>query len=178
MTIQRSVSLAVAVLGVAVAATVDAAGPAEGINVTIVNPPTQPLPVTGTLPANAFTIPPQTIFPIPVGEDVAPDPAGTRYAITSVTVSNPSDSSGEVALLASASNSAISSCRLFFGGVDFADGPRLYVQARTTTHLAFPQPYVTGPLVAGSQVCLLLSGPGVNSNGSTWSAVGYKIFAQ
>lgn len=61
MMIERGVSVVAAVLGVAFATTVEAAGPAEGINVNVVNPPGQPLPVT-FFPEAPFSIPSQDLL--------------------------------------------------------------------------------------------------------------------
>src|SRR6516225_4594310 len=79
--------------------------PATDVN--IINP--LPVPVTGTLsvtpvlPARSFTIPPTPIFGSQGGStSQTPDPSGTRYAITSVTVTNNNTVTDDVQLLATA----------------------------------------------------------------------------
>lgn len=176
----------------------DAKGDKPSTDVSIVSP--LPLPVTGTvqaqqngnwsvgilgtptvkidnsgstLPAHAFTIPPRQLSISSAGDvGSTPDPSGTRYAITSVVVSNPTGSAGEVTLSAVAFAFNATNCGFVANAVATAPGPKLTVQANNTTTITFPQPFVTAP-VAGPQVCLLAGGVGFV--GMTWSAVGYKI---
>jgi hypothetical protein len=179
--------------------TAGAAGPDPGINVTVTNPPSNPVPVTGSLnvsggltvnnpasapvpiagvvgaipllPANAFTIPPTQPSLSFAGSVTPPDPSGTRYAISSVTVTNPTGASGVLIVRAEAT-AVTANCRFIFNEVASADGPTIYVPAQSTVQVTFPQPYVTAA-ISGPQVCLAAGGFG--TVGATWSAVGYKI---
>src|SRR5205085_7177042 len=91
------------------------------------------------------------------GSQTAADPSGTRYAISSVTVTNPSaTASGEVSIRAEAFTVNTPDCRFISNEVAHADGPQLHVPPATTVHVTFPQPFVTAA-VTGPQVCLGLS---------------------
>ena len=131
----------------------------------------------------SFTIPAATVSVAPTGSPLmTPDPSGTQYAITSVTVSNAGGGVGAaeprtLTLFAVAFSAAENdTCRLLhLGFVETAPGPTVTVSPQDTVHLAFPQPYITAP-VDGPFVCLgataITSG---GNQGLTWSAVGYKI---
>jgi|RhiMetdeSRZDD1v2_1073273.scaffolds.fasta_scaffold87530_4 hypothetical protein len=134
----------------------------------------------------SFTIPPvQEVSVAPTGSPLmTPDPSGTRYAITSVTVSNAKGGlQGGTAEPVTLTLIAVAfgtpennTCRLLhLGFVETAPGPTVTVSPQDTVHLAFPQPYITAP-VDGPFVCLgataITSG---GNQGLTWSAVGYKI---
>jgi hypothetical protein len=125
--------------------------PATDVN--IVSP--LPVPVTGTLsvtpvlPALTFTISPSQIFGAPSGStSQTPDPSGTRYAITSVTVTNNSAATGDVQLGAEAFSSVASNCQGIVNETAHADGPRLTAGAHATASLTFPIPYITSAVRA------------------------------
>jgi hypothetical protein len=126
------------------------------------------------LPANAFTIPPTPLSSAGGGDsNSTPDPSGTSYAITSVSVSNPTGAAGEVTISAFATSANLSNCGQVPVNGSIAPGPRLTVQANSTTSLTFPQPYVTAA-VSGPHVCLGASS--FNGGiGETWSVVGYRV---
>jgi hypothetical protein len=178
-----------------------AAGPDPGVNVTVTNTRSNPVPVTGSLgvtggvtinnpesapipvagvvgaipllPTTAFTIPPQQLSIALAGSSTQPvDPSGTRYAISSITVTNPTPNSSEVVLVAIAFNFSTTDCGFLANEVARAAAPKIAVPPQATVQLTFPQPYVTAA-VAGPHVCLSAGGGGYT--GMTWSAVGYKI---
>lgn len=63
-------------------------------SVTVGNTEANPVPVSPALPPDAFSIPPTLVYSGETGSnDMAIDPSGTRYAISSFTVSNPTDAS-------------------------------------------------------------------------------------
>ena len=164
--------------------------PVQG-NVSVVNTPTvnvgnQSLPVTGTvsiaIPATGFSTPP---FPtgfggfgtdtVKVGSPTErPDPSGTRYAITSVTIINPNNAIDRAQLQAAAYNSFSTTCASPLGtAIAIANGPEVVVPPSSTVQLTFPQPFITAA-VAGPGVCLVAAAnPGFQ--GLLWSAVGYRL---
>ena len=113
---------------------------------------------------------------------MTPDPSGTQYAITSVTVSNAGGGVGAaeprtLTLFAVAFSAAENdTCRLLhLGFVEWAPGPKVTVPPLDTVHITFPEPYITAP-VNGPLVCLgATAETATNTIGLTWSAVGYKI---
>jgi hypothetical protein len=134
----------------------------------------------------SFTIPPVQPAGAPTGSPLmTPDPSGTQYAITSVTVSNAGGGAEcctaeprTLTLIAVAFSTAENNtCRLLhLGYVEAAPGPKVTVPAQDTVHVTFPQPYITAP-VNGPLVCLGATAEFVTGGtaGLTWSAVGYKI---
>lgn len=163
--------------------------------VSIVNP--LPLPVTGSVGItgtptvnvqssdanpiivkesqvqNAFSSPPLQISIAAAGPSAPPDPSGTRYAITSVTLDNGTNFPQTLSLAAVAVGVVTSnSCRFPANQQASAAGPTLRAPAQSTVQLTFPTPFITDA-VNGTVVCLVASGTG--GVGSTWSAVGYKI---
>ena len=143
--------------------------PTVNINNTV-----NPFRVLITSPANAFSTSPQQVVLGRGGDpNLTPDPSGTRYAISSFTVSNPTSITSEIHMSADAVNSSPTNCGLSpINVVADAQGPRLTVGAQSTGALTFPQPFITAP-VSGLAVCLMADGN--NLSGMTWSAVGYKI---
>src|SRR5262245_3807560 len=149
--------------------------------VTINNTTANPVPVNGLvgavllLPQNAFSLVPTQPVTSFSGTDVEPDPVGTRYAISSITVTNPTAGDGTMSILAQAASITVTTCRFSsFGAAGAGSGPQIYVPAKTTIQITFPQPYVTAPVTAtGNQICLVAGGFGFV--GATWSAVGYKL---
>jgi len=148
-------------------------------SVTVNNPATSPVQVTGdvdanvVLPATAFSYPPKQLSIAAAGAaGVAPDPSGTRFAITSVTITNGSAFEFEAVIQAFGLDATNTDCGLAHNSVSSSPGPRLFVPAKSTVHVAYPQPFVTAA-VTGPKVCLLVSGSGIEP--STWSIVGYRI---
>lgn len=141
--------------------------------VKVVNSPSEPVPVTGAvnvgntvnarmiLPAGAFTVSGS-------GPLLGPDPAGTSYAITSITVTNHSTS--RMLILMRASYGTTSDCSVFGLGTEFAIGPVVSVPGQQTVHLTFPQPF-TLEAKAGTASCLELSSTGDSAN---YMVVGYR----
>lgn len=143
--------------------------PAVNINNTV-----NPLHVLIASPANAFSTSPQQVVLGRGGDpNLTPDPSGTRYAISSFTVSNPTSITSEIHMSAVAVNASPTNCFLSpINVVAEAQGPRLTVAAQSSATLTFPQPFITAP-VSGLAVCLMAAGD--NTTGMTWSAVGFKI---
>jgi hypothetical protein len=119
------------------------------------------------IPATQFSrlaIPPNTLIS-------GPDPAGTSYAITSISIANPESAAAEVHVLAF--NGPTSDCLSFSGQFTFAVGPSAIVPAGDTVSMVFPQPFVlTGPTAGpGSQSCLKTTG----ASFVTTTIVGYRL---
>lgn len=177
----RICSLVVVLLSTG-AASAGAQGALRPVDAVIVNSTANPVPVSvvNPIPVSVlsagvpFTLPPIQLSLALAGGEVAPDPSGTQYAITSLTVVNPSSSVVSIVLRATATEGASNnSCRFVFNQQAAAAGPELVVPPHGTGHVTFPQPYITAP-VAGTYVCLVAGGdPAVI--GVKWSAVGYKI---
>lgn len=145
-----------------------------GTPVVTLAPTSAPLPVSVTLPVQAFTIPPTYLTLTFQGSSLlAPDPSGTRYAITSVVVSNPTSVPLELNVRAVAAGVISGGCLIVANATAVADGPKLTVQPSSTGTLTYPVPFVTAA-VTGSPVCLTASG-NTASPGTSWSIVGYKI---
>jgi hypothetical protein len=139
----------------------------------VVNSALEPVPVNIVPVAEQFTIPPKQLTAVLAGASVAPDPSGTRYAITSITVSNPTDQPATLVTRSVAVEGVgADGCTFVFNGQDTTDGPEVEVPAHDTVHIAFAQPFVTAP-VTGANVCFVAGGDGYV--GVKWSAVGYKI---
>ena len=143
-------------------------------NVKVVNAPNEPVPVTGTvsvgntvetragIPSGAFSV-------VSSGGLVSgPDPEGTSYAITSVTVANSSSTS--VQALLDGVYATTSDCTNFTGA-SITRGPRVRVPAGETVHLSFPQPFVLSAR-PGEAACLLTGGAGADV---TFTLVGYRL---
>jgi hypothetical protein len=168
-------------LAVTLTGTAWAQGPLRPVETVVINTPQQPVPVnvvgpvtiTPTSAGQPFTTQPVQISVALAGAFVPPDPSGTKYAITSVTVSNSSTTMNTAVLFAIAvENATNNSCRFLSNEVERAAGPRVSVPPGNTVHITFPQPYIT-QAVSGPNVCLAAAGEG--SVGVTWSAVGFKI---
>jgi hypothetical protein len=144
----------------------------SGTPTVTLSPTGAPLPVVKVLPSTAFTIPPVPLALSASGSpNQTPDPPGTRYAITSVNVSNPTANMAVLTLTAY-SFAGAANCGFIFNVINSAPGPKLTVAPNSSGSLTFPQPYVTDA-VTGGPVCL--TGAGSNGLGTTWSVVGYKI---
>jgi hypothetical protein len=124
-----------------------------------------PLPVTLGETVQTETVIPSTAFstvlsilnsPATLGVISGPDPAGTSYAITSVTVTN---YSGDLALVGLTANYGTTSDCKTFQERSFGDGPLVFVPPSATTHLAFPQPVVLPKVDGKPTSCLNVSGP-------------------
>jgi hypothetical protein len=128
---------------------------------------------TFDLPFNWFSYPPQQASIASAGSTgVKPDPSGTRYAITSFTVNNPSASLATIRLTAFASNSAWTDCGVLFNVDDSAPGPEMTIAPSSTVELTFPTPFIIKRVI-GTNVCLGAGGNGFA--GLKWSAVGYRL---
>lgn len=131
----------------------------------------------GSIPATAFSIPPLGISAAPEGDpNESPDPSGTRYAITSVVVTNTVSQAVEVDLGAGAFSPAGllgNGCAGLGDQVASVPGPDLIVGPDSTLVVNYPQPFITAP-VTGGLVCLIADS-GTPFVGVTWSAVGYRL---
>jgi len=125
------------------------------------------------LPAHSFSLPPTQVYNAVDGSpSVKPDPPGTRYAITSVTVVNPTPTSTfTVQIVALGFSYPVTNCGSPSDDVEQSDGPTIVAPPNSTTHLTFPEPFLTRT-VAGPEVCL--ASTGMVNYGVTWSAVGWK----
>jgi hypothetical protein len=126
--------------------------------VTVVNTTANPVPVTGNVSGSVTitgtptvqvtgTVETQTAIPSAAfsnskgGVVSGPDPAGTSYAITSVTVAN---GGTEPILLPSvvAAYGPTGDCVQFTGPFLTSEGPGIVIPAEGSVHLSFPQPFV------------------------------------
>jgi hypothetical protein len=124
-------------------------------------------------PGNQFSLPPAQLSLSPAGSVlVNPDPSGTRYLISSFTVTNPTAQTITVFLNSYGVQFASNGCAAITNQVSMAKGPSVTVGPNTTGSLTFPQPFVI-KFVTGPKVCLAAGGAGFAGN--TWSAVGYKL---
>jgi hypothetical protein len=89
-----------------------------------------------------------------------PDPAGTNYAITSISIANPTSTAVDVTV--SSFYGPTTDCLFFSGPFSFTFGPSASVPAEDTISLVFPQPFVFTALTAGpgagAQSCLRATG--------------------
>jgi len=125
-----------------------APGQSKVIDANIIN---TTLPVTGSvsvanvvethsaLPSGAFSVMKDSQS-ISNSTIVGPDPEGTNYAITSLTVANPSFVSARVNLFARYGTTT--NCQNFNGPPIEIVGPYVVVPAGETVHLTFPQPFI------------------------------------
>lgn len=80
-----------------------------------------------------------------------PDPAGTNYAITSISFANPGSTSA-IANVVSFYGTTTTDCT-FTGPFDLTSGPVAYVPGGDTVNMVFPQPFVL-TAKSGAQTCL------------------------
>jgi hypothetical protein len=128
-----------------------------------------PIPVMLSIPATAFTYQSQPNIVSTSGMDVPADGPGTRYAITSVVVSNHDPVAKDVQFFAVGFAVDLGGCRVPANEVARTPALRVSLQPETTVVLTFPIPYITAT-VAGPKVCMVAF-----TGGATWSMVGYKI---
>lgn len=154
-------------------------------NVKVVNTPSEPVPVTGSVNvSNPVTVSgtvnvgntvlfrpviPEGAFSIwgPTSIISGPDPAGTSYAITSLTAVNFGSSLATGGIFGVWKSSG-TSCSI---GGNVGTGPRVFVQAGQTVHLTFPQPFIL-PAEEGSISCLIPDNPQGTLN---FTVVGYRF---
>lgn len=136
-----------------------------------------PIPVSvvpNSAASTQFSLIPKQVSLALAGGDVAPGPSGTRFAISSVTISNPTSGHSTVFVRAiAAAAAADNNCRLVSNQQDSADALEIVAAPNSTTHLAFPQPFITHA-VAGTYVCLVVAATPA-SVGIKWGAVGSSI---
>jgi hypothetical protein len=104
-----------------------------------------------------------------VGVISGPDPEGTNYAITSVTVAN--TSSVQTYATLGAIWGATEDCKFFSSDTTGAEGPQIVVPAGGTVHLTFPQPFVLSAR-PGAAACLKTSVGGADAR---FTVVGYRF---
>jgi hypothetical protein len=137
-------------------------------DVKVINSPSEPVPVTGTvsvgnvvgfhpvIPAGAFSV---SRF----GEAIVsgPDPAGTSYAITSLTIANTNESASAGLTISGAWGD---DCVFAFSPA----GIFVPVPAGDTIHLSFPQPFVLSAQ-PGAVSCLK------GSSSIHYTVIGYRF---
>ena len=171
-------------------------------NVTVVNSPSQPVPVTGTISVGSEPVP--VTGTVNVGNEAVPvtgtvsvgnvvqfqpaisvgafskrflfgsglwlisgpDPAGTSYAITSLTLANVNDNAANVITYAGWSDT---DCTL--NPTHFQHGPVVQLRANETVHLSFPQPFVFAAQ-PGASSCLVI---GITHPNIATTVVGYRF---
>jgi hypothetical protein len=127
----------------------------QGMATVSVAGPVQTHPV---IPARAFSIAMAEGSTFTNETLIGSDPAGTSYAITSVTFANLSDSPS-VALLRADYYGPPDTCDSDAVNVNHSPGPVMEVPPRSTVHLDFPQPFVMSAQ-AGANSCLVLHSSG------------------
>lgn len=142
-------------------------------DVRVVNSPSESVPVTGTInvgntvqirpaiPPGAFSIFTDN------GKVSGPDPEGTSYAITSLTVADVGF--GAAAVIVRGVWGDTSDC-ISFSSSTATFGPLVKVPAGGTVHLSFPQPFILSAK-PGAASCLRVEGP----VGIDYTVVGYKF---
>jgi hypothetical protein len=111
------------------------------------------------VPKSAFSVVADQTQPVS-----GPDPGGTSYAITSLTVSN--RGSASVTAFAFARWSSTTDCS---GG--FSSGPIVAVPAGETVHMSFPQAFVLSAQPSATS-CLMV---GHSGGAVDFTVVGYKF---
>jgi hypothetical protein len=143
-------------------------GPLDGQgNVKVHEQGTANVNVVGNVSAQAAI--PATQFSRVVGQGQGisgPDPAGTNYAITSVSFDNRTDGFQFGAL--GGVYGSTSDCEAFPQGFNGSAGPVNDVPAHETVTMTFPQPFVIGSR-SGATSCL------VNEGGTAMTVVGYRF---
>lgn len=124
--------------------------------------------VQAGIPATQFSATASTGGPLAVLS--GPDPAGTNYAITSVSFSARGDAPQDATLLAD--YGATSDCRVFNESPNPVGGPNVIVPAHDTVSLTFPQPFVLKARPGGNS-CLTASPSGLSTLLVT--IVGYRF---
>lgn len=141
--------------------------------VKVTNTPSEPVPVTGTINVGNMVqfrpvIPPGAFSIFTDNEKVSgPDPEGTSYAITSLTVADVGH--GSAAVIIRGVWGDTSDC-ISFSSSTATFGPLVKVPAGGTVHLSFPQPFVLSAK-PGAASCLRVEGP----VGIDYTVVGYKF---
>ena len=113
---------------------------------------------------------PKSAFSVAIDQTHAvsgPDPGGTSYAITSLTVANRSSTS--VTAFAFALWSPTTDC----GSGILSGGPSVVVPAGETVHMSFPQPFVLSALPTATS-CLKVSNSG-EPVAVDFTVVGYRF---
>lgn len=171
----KGLPFALSALGVALSTAPASAQSARPPSPTVVvNTAAEPVPVTVVQQASSpFSIPPVQVSLAWQGGFVPIDPSGTRYAISSVTVTNATGSPSTVSFYAVAFSVLGENCRLPSNMTESSDGPIVVAAPYSTTHLVFPEPYVTAA-VSGTGVCLVAGGSPALEH-VKWSAVGHRI---
>ena len=148
-------------------------GPAKPVQV--VNSPSQPLHVTGTVDVGNVVqtraaVPPGAFSVVTeVGVVSGADPEGTGYAITSMTVAN--TSGGPTTASLGATWGTTTDCSSFDSITSSAAGPTVAVPAGETVHLSFPQPFIL-PARPGAAACLRAS---LGGGAAKITVVGYRF---
>jgi len=147
-------------------------GPLDGGgNVAVHEQGTASVAVRGTVE----TLPqiPSTAFSAAVYNNallIGPDPAGTSYAITSLTIANHSGHEIPLASLIGAYGQDCMSSTFVF-----SLGPTVNLLPNATVHLAFPQPFVVAAK-PGSQSCLRLDpSPAGGGDNLAVTVAGYRL---
>jgi hypothetical protein len=124
--------------------------------------------MSNDVPKSAFSL---RVIPLLEGTAIVsgPDPEGTSYAITSLTVTNLNELAAGSLVTMRVIRGDTTDCFAFQGSVSVTDGPFVIVPAGETVHLSFPQPFVfsTQP---GAATCLRLEG-----TSHPITVVGYKF---
>ena len=145
-------------------------------NVRVVNSASEAVPVTGVinvgnvlqvkpvLPAGAFSVVKLR------GVLSGPDPEGTNYAITSITITSSTGDSTSGVL--SGQFGTTSDCSSFLNeSPKIIGGPSVTLPPGETVHLTFPQPFII-PAQPGAASCLKADSTGELT---TFTVVGYRF---
>jgi hypothetical protein len=158
-----------------------AAPPARpiGAPVNVVNVPTSPVPVVPLVPPTQFSL--RKHVEGDITQLASGDPPGTRYAITSIVLTNRCCEAVSIRLFAQSGPASPGSdqvCPLRFGeageGIERTFGPELIAPRGQSAALTFPQPFVTNAL-GGGHTCLSMSSSASAFGPQEIIVIGYKL---
>lgn len=125
---------------------------------------------SGSAPKSAFSVWSPSSIDSVVTVISGPDPEGTSYAITSLTVANQSESDSADVLMQGIWGTG--ECNNFSG--DEVLGPEVKVPAGATLHLSFPQPFILSNR-PGATSCLRLVNRTLGFPPLAYTVVGYRF---
>ena len=126
------------------------------------------------IPPNQFSVPATYVNNTFSGLPIAADAVGTRYAISSFTVTSGFAATVQLfAISVTRTTKTVQTCANY-PAVNASAGPMIAVAAGATVELNFPQPFVIPAAAGGTGECLVARS---NSSSliSTWSAIGYRL---
>lgn len=150
--LKQSLAAFASVLALVALVTLVAPSPTQGQKPNDPAGPAKPV-LVGNVVQTHTAVPPGAFSSVVTGVGLfsGVDPAGTSYAITSITVAN--TSGGPTTATFGAVWGVTSDCSSFGSITSHAAGPVVAVPAGETVHLSFPQPFVLSAR-PGAAACL------------------------